>query len=56
VAVFVVPPAAFAGLPALSTPAGITKEKLPVGMQIIGPRLKEEVVLRLGHQIETKIK
>lgn len=41
-----VSPAAVAGLPAISVPVGLTKKKLPVGMQIIGPRLSEKLVLR----------
>lgn len=45
-------PAALAGIPGLSLPAGKTKEGLPVGLQIIGPRLREDVVLRVGHQLE----
>ena len=47
-----VSPAAVAGVPALSMNAGFTKDKLPVGVQFIGPRLKEEMVLRIGHQLE----
>ncbi|HLC69466.1 MAG TPA: Asp-tRNA(Asn)/Glu-tRNA(Gln) amidotransferase subunit GatA, partial [Patescibacteria group bacterium] len=44
-------PASVAGLPALSVPGGITKAGLPVGIQIIGPRLSEGLVLRLGNSI-----
>lgn len=47
-----VSPAAVAGVPALSLNAGFTKNNLPVGMQLIGPRLGEAVVLRAGHQLE----
>ena len=47
-----VSPAAVAGIPALSVPAGKTKAGLPVGMQIIGPRLQEERVLNVGYWIE----
>lgn len=47
-----VSPAAVAGVPALSLNAGFTKNNLPVGMQFIGPRLGEAVVLRAGHQLE----
>lgn len=47
-----VSPSAVAGVPALSVPIGNTKAGLPVGMQVIGPRLKEEVVLRMGYGIE----
>lgn len=41
-------PANLAGLPALSLPCGFTKDKLPIGMQVIGPFLGEEMVLRVG--------
>ncbi len=47
-----VAPAGVAGVPALSVPAGATKAGLPIGVQIIGPRLKEEVVLNVGRQLE----
>lgn len=47
-----VSPSAIAGLPALSVNAGKTQAGLPVGLQIIGPRLREEVVLRVGYQLE----
>lgn len=38
-----------AGLPALSLPCGLTKNNLPIGMQLIGSYLSEEVLFRLGH-------
>lgn len=38
-----------AGLPALSLPCGFTEDKLPIGMQLIGPHLSEEVLFGLGH-------
>lgn len=44
-----------AGVPAISTPAGFVKREgrgLPVGLQIIGPILKEEVILNIAHQFE----
>lgn len=47
-----VSPAAVAGIPALSISSGNTKSSLPVGVQIMGARLNEEMVLRAGHQIE----
>lgn len=34
-----------AGNPAASVPAGLTDEGLPVGMQVVGPRLGDETVL-----------
>ena len=48
-----VSPAAVAGMPALSLPAGMTTRGLPIGAQIIGARMNEEAVLRLGHFLET---
>jgi len=44
-------PTNVAGLPAISVPVGKTDEGLPVGMQIIGPRLEETKVLQLANQI-----
>lgn len=49
-----VSPAAVAGVPALSINAGVSDEGLPIGLQIIGKRLDEEMVLRVGHNLETK--
>lgn len=43
-----------AGMPAISVPAGKTKAGLPIGVQIIGPRMKEEVVMDVGALVETK--
>jgi aspartyl-tRNA(Asn)/glutamyl-tRNA(Gln) amidotransferase subunit A len=40
-----VSPASVAGVPAISVPVGKTKAGLPVGLQIIGPRLSEDRVL-----------
>jgi len=41
-----------AGIPAMSVPAGFTKDGLPVGMQIMGPMLGEEKILKLAYQFE----
>lgn len=46
-----VSPASIAGMPALSVPVGNTAAGLPVGVQIIGPRLKEEVILKIGDKL-----
>ncbi|MBA4118042.1 MAG: Asp-tRNA(Asn)/Glu-tRNA(Gln) amidotransferase GatCAB subunit A [Candidatus Puniceispirillum sp.] len=45
-------PANIAGLPAISVPAGLSKEGLPLGLQIIGPAFGDSVVLRAGLAIE----
>jgi aspartyl-tRNA(Asn)/glutamyl-tRNA(Gln) amidotransferase subunit A len=37
-----------AGIPALTVPCGISNG-LPIGMQIMGPHLSEEMLLRIGH-------
>jgi aspartyl-tRNA(Asn)/glutamyl-tRNA(Gln) amidotransferase subunit A len=40
------------GHPAASVPAGFTKNGLPVGVQIIGPHLREDLVLQSAHAFE----
>lgn len=40
------------GLPALSVPAGETNNGLPIGMQLIAPHFKEDVLLNFGHVFE----
>lgn len=47
-----VSPAAVAGMPALSLPAGMAKNNLPIGAQIIGARLGESTILRVGNFLE----
>jgi aspartyl-tRNA(Asn)/glutamyl-tRNA(Gln) amidotransferase subunit A len=41
-----------AGLPAISVPCGKTSEKLPVGMQIVGPHFSEGRVLQIANAFE----
>jgi aspartyl-tRNA(Asn)/glutamyl-tRNA(Gln) amidotransferase subunit A len=44
-----------AGLPGISIPCGLTKERLPIGLQIVGRRFEEETVLRLAGALEAEI-
>ncbi|MEX2053835.1 MAG: Asp-tRNA(Asn)/Glu-tRNA(Gln) amidotransferase subunit GatA [Patescibacteria group bacterium] len=44
-------PANLAGLPGLAVPAG-TDGKLPVGVQLIGPKFSEDLLLRVGELVE----
>ncbi len=41
-----------AGIPGISVPCGETKEKLPIGLQILGKHFDEATVLRVGQAIE----
>ena len=45
-------PINFTGHPAISVPAGLTSEGLPVGLQIIGRRHADEAVLALASRFE----
>ncbi len=47
-------PASLAGLPAISVPAGMTDTKLPVGVQLIGKRRDDALLLALAKSIEEK--
>ena len=38
--------------PAVSVPAGLTQDGLPVGLQIIGRRHRDDVVMRLARIFE----
>jgi len=50
--VFTVPPS-LAGLPAISVPAGLSGDGLPLGLQIIGRAFDEETVLRAAEVLES---
>lgn len=43
-----------AGIPSLSLPCGMTTEKMPIGFQIVGPHLSEELLYRIGHAYQEK--
>jgi aspartyl-tRNA(Asn)/glutamyl-tRNA(Gln) amidotransferase subunit A len=49
-------PANLAGLPAVSVPAGLSGDGLPLGLQIIGRAFDEETVLRIGQMVEKAAK
>jgi aspartyl-tRNA(Asn)/glutamyl-tRNA(Gln) amidotransferase subunit A len=45
-------PANMAGLPAISVPAGLSSQGLPLGLQIVGRAFDEETVFQLGRALE----
>jgi len=45
-------PASLAGMPGMSVPAGLDKDGLPLGLQIIGRPWDEQTVLQVGQEIE----
>jgi aspartyl-tRNA(Asn)/glutamyl-tRNA(Gln) amidotransferase subunit A len=45
-------PANHAGIPGLSLPAGLDKEGLPIGIQLLGPDFSEHVLFRIGRAYE----
>lgn len=51
--IMTVPPS-LAGLPALSVPAGMTSQGLPVGVQIIGARRSDAQLLALAKSLEKR--
>jgi aspartyl-tRNA(Asn)/glutamyl-tRNA(Gln) amidotransferase subunit A len=44
-------PSCLAGLPGLSIPCGLS-ERLPVGLQLLGPQFGENTLFRAGHALE----
>lgn len=48
-------PASLAGVPALSLPAGLSKDGLPLGLQLIGRAFDEETILRVGDVLERAV-
>ncbi len=47
-------PASMAGLPAMSVPAGVNEDGLPLGLQLIGKAMDEQGVLNAGLAIEER--
>jgi len=42
----------FSGHPAISVRAGLSDDGLPVGLQLVAPRLREDLLLQVAHQYE----
>lgn len=47
-------PINLAGVPALSVPAGFSSNKLPIGIQFIGPHFSEKLLFQIGNNFEKK--
>jgi aspartyl-tRNA(Asn)/glutamyl-tRNA(Gln) amidotransferase subunit A len=45
-------PASLAGIPGISIPCGFSAGNLPVGLQILGPHFREDLILQIAHQFE----
>ncbi len=45
-----------AGLPGISIPVDVSKEGMPIGLQIIGNKFEEEKLLNVAYTLEQKIK
>lgn len=45
-------PNCVAGYPALTVPAGMSKNNLPIGIQFVGPRLSEKLLYSVGYAFE----
>ena len=47
-------PASLAGLPAMSVPAGLNPDGLPLGLQLVGKAFDEQTVLDAGFAIQQR--
>jgi aspartyl-tRNA(Asn)/glutamyl-tRNA(Gln) amidotransferase subunit A len=45
-------PASLAGVPGLSIPCGFSKNNLPIGLQLIGPHFREDLLFQVGHAFQ----
>jgi aspartyl-tRNA(Asn)/glutamyl-tRNA(Gln) amidotransferase subunit A len=52
--VFTLPPS-LAGVPAISTPIGLSASGLPIGAQLVGPHFAEARLVRVAHALEQAI-
>jgi aspartyl-tRNA(Asn)/glutamyl-tRNA(Gln) amidotransferase subunit A len=48
-------PASLAGLPAITVPSGLSREGLPLGIQILAPRFGEEALFAAARAFEREI-
>ncbi|MEG0898992.1 MAG: Asp-tRNA(Asn)/Glu-tRNA(Gln) amidotransferase subunit GatA [Oscillospiraceae bacterium] len=44
-----------AGLPAISLPFGIGEDKMPIGVQLIGPKFSEKLILNVSSKLEETV-
>ena len=51
-----VEPSSIAGLPGINIPVGLSSSNLPIGLQIIGPQFKEDIIIQIAHQYELATK
>jgi aspartyl-tRNA(Asn)/glutamyl-tRNA(Gln) amidotransferase subunit A len=45
-------PCSLAGVPGISVPCGFSSNGLPIGLQILGPHFREDLILRIAYQFE----
>ena len=48
--------APLAGLPAISVPCGLTRDRLPIGLQLTGRAWDEQTLFRLGQAAESPLR
>ena len=44
-----------AGLPHITIPIGFNKEKMPIGLMLIGDHLAEEKLIQAGNKLQNEI-
>ena len=49
-------PVNLAGLPSMSIPCGFDEQNLPIGLQLIGNVLREDLLFRVGYAYEQSTK
>jgi aspartyl-tRNA(Asn)/glutamyl-tRNA(Gln) amidotransferase subunit A len=45
-------PGSLAGVPGISVPCGLSSNGSPIGLQILGPHFREDLILRIAYQFE----